>query len=142
MFDLEKAIYEWRQQMTDAGLKSTEVLDELECHLRDDVEQQIAAGTEAHEAWTEAMTRMGAAGALRKEFGKACEGGWSGMLRCGNIGLVLCVILNLLGLYVFHRKSSIFFSDAWWEAWFPSYAMWMTLTFAGWGARWKTRRAV
>ena len=39
MFDLDQAIVAWRRQMIAAGFNSAETLDELESHLRDDVEQ-------------------------------------------------------------------------------------------------------
>ena len=44
MFDLEQSIAEWRQQMIAAGINSTEALDEMECHLREDVERQAQSG--------------------------------------------------------------------------------------------------
>jgi hypothetical protein len=39
MFNLEEAILEWRRQMLIAGITSPIPLDELEIHLRDDLEQ-------------------------------------------------------------------------------------------------------
>ena len=44
MFNLDQAIVEWRRQMAAGGIRSPEVLDELESHLRDDVEQQMRLG--------------------------------------------------------------------------------------------------
>ena len=40
MFNLDQSIAAWRQQMVAGGIKSPRVLDELESHLRDDVEEQ------------------------------------------------------------------------------------------------------
>lgn len=40
MFDLEQAIARRRRQMIAGGIKVTEALDELESHLREDVERQ------------------------------------------------------------------------------------------------------
>jgi hypothetical protein len=39
MFDLEQSIATWRRQMLDAGIKAPVPLEELESHLRDDIEQ-------------------------------------------------------------------------------------------------------
>jgi uncharacterized protein YoaH (UPF0181 family) len=44
MFDLEKAIANWRQQMMAVGVNKGEVLNELESHLRDDIEQEMRSG--------------------------------------------------------------------------------------------------
>ena len=46
MFDLEQAIAEWRKQMLAAGIKAPVPLDELESHLREEVEETGAFGSE------------------------------------------------------------------------------------------------
>jgi hypothetical protein len=40
MFNLEQAISEWRRQMIAVGIKTPVPLEELESHLREDVEQR------------------------------------------------------------------------------------------------------
>jgi hypothetical protein len=37
MFNLDSAIIEWRRKIISAGIKSPDLLDELESHLREDV---------------------------------------------------------------------------------------------------------
>ena len=44
MFDLEKAIADWRRQMLAAGIKTPVPLEELESHLREEIEQQMKSG--------------------------------------------------------------------------------------------------
>jgi leader peptidase (prepilin peptidase)/N-methyltransferase len=73
MFDLEQAIVEWRRQMLAAGIKTPVPLEELESHLRDDVEQQVLAGSDAQQAFEAAVLRIGRAGALNCEFTKIVE---------------------------------------------------------------------
>jgi len=73
MFDLEQSIAHWRQQMLAAGLKDSSALDELESHLRDDIEQQTRAGWPATSAFTLAVRRIGRASALQTEFTLAGE---------------------------------------------------------------------
>ena len=70
MFNLEQAIAEWRRQMRAAGIKGPAVLDELESHLRETVEQQMRGGATAEQAFTEAVRRVGSAEELKLEFGK------------------------------------------------------------------------
>jgi hypothetical protein len=71
MFELEEAIASWRAQMAAAGLKCAGVLDELEAHLRDDLEQRTRAGLAQGEAFAAATRAMGDAEALQSEFEKA-----------------------------------------------------------------------
>ena len=70
MFDLEKAIAEWRRDMVARKIKQPEVLDELECHLRDDFAEQIRDGVQAEEAFVHATHSVGRADVLRNEFRK------------------------------------------------------------------------
>jgi hypothetical protein len=70
MFDLEAAAGEWRRQLAARGIKSCEVLDELEGHLRDDFETQQRAGLTPPKAFEAAVASMGHAGLLQAEFSK------------------------------------------------------------------------
>ena len=49
------------------------VLDELECHLRDDIEQQMRSGAGAAEAFAAAVQRTGEAVTLKREFDNITE---------------------------------------------------------------------
>jgi hypothetical protein len=73
MFDFDQAIADWRQQMMSGGIKSPRVLDELESHLRDDVEAQTGTGASVTEAFGLAVQRLGQAAALEVEFDKVGE---------------------------------------------------------------------
>jgi len=70
MFNLERSIAEWRREMISAGIKSRDVLDELESHMREDVEQRMRAGATVDRAFREAVQRVGAAENLNREFAK------------------------------------------------------------------------
>jgi hypothetical protein len=70
MFNLDYAIANWRRQMIAGGLKHPATLDELESHLREDVDQQVDTGTDVAEAFSVAVQRMGQATALKGEFSK------------------------------------------------------------------------
>jgi len=59
MFDLNQAITEWRKKMAAGGIKTPAVLDELESHLREDVERQVRAGVNGEQAVEMAVSRMG-----------------------------------------------------------------------------------
>jgi hypothetical protein len=71
MFNLDGAITEWRRQMSAGGVQNSAVLDELESHLREDVERQARSGVEGQKAFAAAVKRIGPASALKNEFNKS-----------------------------------------------------------------------
>jgi len=73
MFNLEQSIAEWRKEMIAAGIKPLSPLEELECHLREEIEKQIKFGTGGQEAFEMAVKAIGQGGELKKEFKKLGE---------------------------------------------------------------------
>lgn len=69
MFNLEQAISHWRRELGPVG--PPELLDELESHLRADIEQQLRTGIDAERAFSIAVERIGEPRMLRAEFKKA-----------------------------------------------------------------------
>lgn len=131
MFDLEHSLSTWRSRMLAAGIQTPVPLDELESHLRDDIERRIQSGANPQQAFETSVQQMGSAGALKGEFKKSCATKSKQLLRLGGIGLVGTVVLNFLGLRVFHRDSSVLFSHEWWSAWLPCYLLWSVFTIIG-----------
>jgi len=76
MFDMEQSIAEWRRQMLTNGIKTLEVLDELEAHLREDLARQMSSGLSAEQAFGAAVQRLGQVGSLKREFAKVGGNGW------------------------------------------------------------------
>jgi hypothetical protein len=70
MFDLEKSITDWQKQMLAAGIKSPVPLEELESHLREEIERQMKSGLTKNLAFEAAVQQMGQAKMLRTEFKK------------------------------------------------------------------------
>ncbi|MGA9451580.1 MAG: permease prefix domain 1-containing protein [Verrucomicrobiia bacterium] len=70
MFDLEQSIASWRRQMLTAGIKSPAPLEELDIHLREDIERQMKSGLNAQEAFGIAVKKIGQALELKREFKK------------------------------------------------------------------------
>jgi hypothetical protein len=81
MFNLDSAIIEWRRQMSAGGFRAGALLDELESHVREDVERQAKSGIEAEQAFGAAVSHLGQPGLLREEFSKIGETGEAGKLR-------------------------------------------------------------
>jgi hypothetical protein len=71
MFDLEQSIADWRKQMLAAGIKTPVPLEELEIHLREEIEQQMKLGLNEQEIFNSAVQKIGQAGSLKTEFKKA-----------------------------------------------------------------------
>jgi hypothetical protein len=65
MFSLEQAVVVGRRQMLAAGIESPKPLDELECHLREEIEHQVQSGVTIQQAFEAAVQRIGQASALK-----------------------------------------------------------------------------
>ncbi|MDB6122600.1 MAG: hypothetical protein JWQ71_1593 [Pedosphaera sp.] len=91
MFNLEQAIVAWRQQMSAGGIKTPEPLDELESHLREDIEEQLRSGITAQQAFASAVQRIGQASALKLEFEKI--GQTKLLLRFAYLSITLLAVL-------------------------------------------------
>jgi hypothetical protein len=70
MFDLERQIQQWRQSLTEALGNRPEALEELENHLRDEVQRQMQTGQSPEQAWALALQRLGSPQQLASEFHK------------------------------------------------------------------------
>jgi hypothetical protein len=70
MFNLEQAIVEWRRQMLAAGVKTPVPLEELESHLREEIERQTKSGSNEAEAFKSAVQKIGSAHTIQNEFEK------------------------------------------------------------------------
>jgi lysylphosphatidylglycerol synthetase-like protein (DUF2156 family) len=95
MRNLDGKIAEWRTRMAAGGIKAPAVLDELEGHLREDVEREMRAGRDAVVAFEMAVARIGRSDLLRVEFGKIKEP----RKQFGKIvGIACCVFTSLYSL--------------------------------------------
>jgi hypothetical protein len=70
MFELERAISSWRREMQCRGIKGGETLDELESHLREDLDERVRSGMEIQRAFDAARTDIGQSESLGLEFDK------------------------------------------------------------------------
>ncbi len=77
MFNLEHAIANWRRQMLAAGIKAPCVVDELESHLREEVDYQMQSGLSEEKSFQAAVERIGKPNSLSCEFGKVGGKKWA-----------------------------------------------------------------
>jgi hypothetical protein len=71
MFDLEQSIADWRKQMFAAGIKTPVPLDELEIHLREEIELQMKSGLNEQKAFEISVRQVGQPKMLKREFKKS-----------------------------------------------------------------------
>ena len=69
--NLENKIMDWRRQMLAAGIKTPVPLDELEIHLREEIERQMKSGLDEQKAFEISIQRIGQPKALHGEFKKS-----------------------------------------------------------------------
>jgi hypothetical protein len=77
--------------MIAGGIKAPEVLDELESHLREDLEKQVRLGMDWQKAFSVASQRIGEAHLLKREFQKSVRG--------FNHNRIYCLLLATLAAY-------------------------------------------
>lgn len=70
MFSLEQAITNWREQMLAAGIETPVPLEELETHLREEIERQMKSGLSEQKACEVSLLRFGRPEILGSEFKK------------------------------------------------------------------------
>jgi hypothetical protein len=76
MSDFEDRISAWRTELSAAMQGRPDVVDELEDHLRQELEMLTRAGKTSDEAWDAALTQLGEARKLTREFAKSSRAGW------------------------------------------------------------------
>lgn len=109
MFNLEQSITEWRRQMIVGGIKSSVILDELESHLREEIERQVASGRSEAEAFKFAVQIVGPAQMVRKEFEKVEETMEQRQWKQGQIwsGSILGLLqLVVIGVVLFNSEMT------------------------------------
>jgi cation transport ATPase len=92
MPDLEEKIAEWRRRMAAGGIKAPAVLDELENHLREDMQRQVSTGTDEEKAFEAAAQRIGKSDLLKAEFAKVSQ---TKEARAGKVMGIACCLIAL-----------------------------------------------
>jgi hypothetical protein len=77
MFNLEQAIAEWRKQMLAAGIQAPMPLEELEIHLREEIERQMKLDLNKATAFEIAGRKIGDGRQLQNEFTKIEMKNWN-----------------------------------------------------------------
>lgn len=97
MPSLDARLAEWRRTMKDSNAGCEEVLDELECHLRDEVESRVRQGESTERAFHLAVARLGGTAEIAVEFAKIPPPAlpWLPIRAVGLLGLALIITMIL-----------------------------------------------
>lgn len=96
MPDIERRIADWRRALAETAGCDNEVIDELESHLRDEMQRLVQAGQPEERAFDLALFRLGPPQALGAEFAKLARDAsatWLPVRLAGGALLVLAVAL-------------------------------------------------
>lgn len=118
MFNLDQAIFEWRRKMISAGIKSSDVLDELEGHLREDIERRVRAGADASRVFEVAVARFGEPCALKMEFDRVKQQQRNYMKRglmigAGIVGVMVGMALVMPAVAQYRQIGAMHRSEPW-----------------------------
>jgi hypothetical protein len=76
VFDIDTRIQEWRRTVSAHFGDRGDVVDELEAHLRDDLDRRVRSGVSPEQAWADACAQLGEARQLAGEFAKVGGRRW------------------------------------------------------------------
>ena len=97
MHELEKQIAKWRQTMAGAAGQRQELLDELETHLREEIERLLRSGVAEGDAFPLAVANLGTPSALAGEYAKVIrKAPWLPVRVARILGLIITVLLSAI----------------------------------------------
>jgi hypothetical protein len=103
IFELEQSIADWRTQMLAVGVKTPVPLEELEIHLREEIEQQVKSGLSEQDAFNSAVQKIGQANVIQNEFQKRTPGPRISLVF---LALSLCfAVASICGLSFVHSSQ-------------------------------------
>jgi hypothetical protein len=102
MFDLEQSVATWRQEMLAAGIKTPRPLEELEMHLREEIERQMKSGLSGQRALEISAQKIGQPRELKSEFKKSERIGMKASM--GIFGLMMGAALMVPGSIQLHDE--------------------------------------
>ena len=96
MHDMEQSIAEWRKTIVAEHKVGRETIDELETHLRENVEQFVRLGMTEREAFQRAVAQLGGARMIASEFQKLDQGTWLPVKLVTGFGVVAALGFAIL----------------------------------------------
>jgi hypothetical protein len=91
----ESFISQWRQTLSNAPHLTPETLDELESHLREQIEKLVQSGVPEAEACKRAVAELGSSATIANEFRKLDAATWLPVKFVSGIGIALVLVLAI-----------------------------------------------
>lgn len=116
MNNLERDIADWRRKLSDAGIKSAEVLDELEGHLREDIERRARLGGDAAQLFQRAVAQFGQPQSLKAEFDQIKERKYMKrgiMIGAGIVGVMVGMALVMPAVAQYRQVGGMRNEEPW-----------------------------
>jgi hypothetical protein len=108
MRDLEKQIADWRRTMSKASGSRPELVDELEEHLREEIDRLVRSGISTDKVFEAAVSKFGSPSALAAEFDKLGSGAPVWMpVKLARIGLAGVAALVGCGVMLMVQRRGI-----------------------------------
>lgn len=109
MFNLEKSIADWRRRMLAAGITSPVPLEELECHLREEIERQVKSGMSEPNAFEVSAKQIGRPELLKREFQKSERTVMKTTIKisAGILGVLIGATLMVPGSIQLHDELAV-----------------------------------
>ena len=130
MLDLEKSIADWRQQMLAAGIQTPVPLEELESHLREEIERQMKSGANAQTAFLIAVEDVGRGHLLKAEFKKVGGMDKERQRKCAGIIYAMTLGFYLLATIYAFAKNGLSISQ--WRLGLASLVTLLLLVYSIW----------
>jgi hypothetical protein len=96
MHRLEQRIADWRKEMTAARGIGREMLEELENHLREMIDEHVRKGLSENEAFQRAVAQVGPPPVISSEFGKLTHSMWWPVKVAIGLGLATAIAMAML----------------------------------------------
>jgi len=109
MFDLERAIANWRRQMLAAGIKFPVPLEELETHLREEIERQLKSRLDEQNAFENSVRQMGQPEMLNREFKKSARTIMkkTSIILVGVLGVLVGMALIMPAAHLYNEQGLV-----------------------------------
>ena len=109
MFDLEQVIADWQREMLAAGIKTPVPLEELESHLREEIQQQRKLGLDERRAFEISVQKIGQPELLENEFQKSEKAFMKTTIKIGvgTLGALIGAALMVPGSIQLHNELAV-----------------------------------
>jgi hypothetical protein len=116
MNNFEPNIADWRRQLMAAGIKSDDVLDELESHLREDIERRARSGADGARLFETAIVQFGQPQVLKAEFDRIKERKYMKrgvMIVLGIVGVMVGMALVMPAVAQYRQTGAMHGPSPW-----------------------------